>query len=179
MRALARAASAVARHPLPLLPLLRAEPSPLVVLCRPTADAAARGPGAGCRTKMSGDSAAPAAASATASTAAAAASASPFDEPEERPLAALPDSCGGGAPVDNEERTLVVDGTPIKMDKLGPVVVNVDGTISRISNWHEMIELEQKNTMRIIGKRNQQRLAALRQQQEQQQEPSGGAAGEG
>jgi len=35
--------------------------------------------------------------------------------------------------------------------------------MSRISNWDKMAEIERQNTLRIIGKRNQQRLAALRQ----------------
>lgn len=45
------------------------------------------------------------------------------------------------------------------------MVVNQDGTLSRISNWDKMTEGEQKNTMRIIGKRNKQRLDALKQQE--------------
>ena len=52
--------------------------------------------------------------------------------------------------------------TSIKLDRLGPMVVNVDGTLSRISNWDTMAEIEKKNTLRIIGKRNQQRLEALK-----------------
>ncbi|KAK1245233.1 hypothetical protein MKX08_004862 [Trichoderma sp. CBMAI-0020] len=54
-------------------------------------------------------------------------------------------------------------GTTVKLDALGPLVVNVDGTMSRISNWDKMAEIERQNTLRIIGKRNQQRLAALRE----------------
>ncbi|KAL7937539.1 hypothetical protein V8C35DRAFT_292762 [Trichoderma chlorosporum] len=53
-------------------------------------------------------------------------------------------------------------GTTVKLDALGPMVVNVDGTMSRISNWDKMADIEKENTLRIIGKRNQQRLAALR-----------------
>ncbi|KAL6910452.1 hypothetical protein GGI43DRAFT_11566 [Trichoderma evansii] len=54
-------------------------------------------------------------------------------------------------------------GTTVKLDALGPLVVNVDGTMSRISNWDKMADIERQNTLRIIGKRNQQRLAALRE----------------
>ena len=53
-------------------------------------------------------------------------------------------------------------GTTVKLDHLGPMVVSEDGTLSRISNWEGMTEMEKKNTIRIIGKRNQARLAALR-----------------
>ena len=53
-------------------------------------------------------------------------------------------------------------GTSIKLDHLGPMVVNADGTLSRIANWDRMADIEKENTLRIIGKRNQMRLAALR-----------------
>jgi len=57
-------------------------------------------------------------------------------------------------------------GAAIKLDHLGPMVVNVDGSLSRISNWNAMAEIEKKNTLRIIAKRNQERLAALRTKDE-------------
>lgn len=50
----------------------------------------------------------------------------------------------------------------LKLDHLGPMVIAVDGTVSRIANWGEMAEIEKRNTLRIIGKRNRQRLEALR-----------------
>ncbi|KXT05165.1 hypothetical protein AC578_8346 [Pseudocercospora eumusae] len=52
-------------------------------------------------------------------------------------------------------------GASFKMDHLGPLVVNKDGTLSRIGNWEQMTELEKKNTLRILGKRNQLRKEAL------------------
>ncbi|KAF3766063.1 hypothetical protein M406DRAFT_244064, partial [Cryphonectria parasitica EP155] len=57
---------------------------------------------------------------------------------------------------------LEVNGQSIALDHMGPMVVNRDGTISRIGNWGEMTEIERSNTLRILGKRNQLRLAALR-----------------
>lgn len=53
-------------------------------------------------------------------------------------------------------------GTTIKLDHLGPMVVNVDGSLSRIANWEGMTDMEKNNTLRIIGKRNQERLQALK-----------------
>ncbi|KAJ5714982.1 uncharacterized protein N7483_012163 [Penicillium malachiteum] len=53
-------------------------------------------------------------------------------------------------------------GSTVTLDHLGPMVVNVDGTLSRISNWEQMTEIERKNTMRVLGKRNKQRLEALK-----------------
>merc|ERR1711920_1000534 len=90
------------------------------------------------------------------------ASAALFDA-KESPTPAIENSSADTAVREDGSQTIVVDGNPIKMDKLGPVVVNTDGSLSRINNWHEMIESEQQKTLRIIGKRNQQRLAKLRE----------------
>jgi hypothetical protein len=62
----------------------------------------------------------------------------------------------------SEAQKLDVSGTTVSLDHLGPIVVNQDGTMSRISNWDKMTEIEKKNTIRIIGKRNKQRLEALK-----------------
>jgi hypothetical protein len=52
-------------------------------------------------------------------------------------------------------------GSTVKLDHMGPLVVNKDGTLSRISNWAEMADIERQNTLRILGKRNQLRREAL------------------
>ncbi|KAF2668486.1 hypothetical protein BT63DRAFT_278408 [Microthyrium microscopicum] len=57
------------------------------------------------------------------------------------------------------------DGSTVSLDHLGPVVVNQDGTLSRISNWDAMSEIEKKNTLRILGKRNLLRLKALKEKE--------------
>jgi predicted Fe-S protein YdhL (DUF1289 family) len=44
------------------------------------------------------------------------------------------------------------------------MVVNADGTLSRITNWEKMTEIEQKNTIRILAKRNKERLDKLKAQ---------------
>lgn len=63
---------------------------------------------------------------------------------------------------DGPTTTLEVDGKAVVLDHLGPMVVGRDGTVSRIANWHELSEIERRNTLRVLGKRNQVRLAALR-----------------
>ncbi|TFB05109.1 hypothetical protein CCMA1212_003037 [Trichoderma ghanense] len=65
----------------------------------------------------------------------------------------------------DEVHTLDVSGSgsTVKLDALGPLVVNADGTMSRIANWDKMADIERENTLRILGKRNQERLAALRE----------------
>ena len=55
----------------------------------------------------------------------------------------------------------VSTGQPVVLDHLGPVVVNSDGTLARIANWHEMSEREQQVTQRRIAKRNMERLQVL------------------
>ena len=57
-------------------------------------------------------------------------------------------------------------GEAVTLDHLGPVVVNADGTLARITNWAEMTEKEQLLTKRKIAKRNIERLHALREQGE-------------
>ncbi|KAH7335471.1 hypothetical protein B0J17DRAFT_719997 [Rhizoctonia solani] len=61
--------------------------------------------------------------------------------------------------------TLEVGGKSISFDKLGPMVVNSDGTLSRIANWQEMTPAEQKNTIRVLSKRNQLRTSTFAQAQ--------------
>lgn len=74
---------------------------------------------------------------------------------QSKPLLALPAA-------DSSSTQLNVNGDSIKLDHLGPMVVNTDGTLSRIGNWQEMGEIERKNTLRVLGKRNKARLEALR-----------------
>jgi hypothetical protein len=42
------------------------------------------------------------------------------------------------------------------------MVVNRDGTLSRVANWGEMTPHERAATLRVLGKRNQLRLGDLR-----------------
>jgi hypothetical protein len=73
------------------------------------------------------------------------------------------------APHDNSTPTQLDvsgDGTTVKLDYLGPVVVNQDGSLGRISNWDQMSDIERKNTVRVLGKRHAARLATLRSQEE-------------
>eukprot|EP00913_Durusdinium_trenchii_P000697 g649.t1 len=72
------------------------------------------------------------------------------------------------APAEAEEAPAVTAAPPslvlgetVKMDHLGPVIVNADGSLRRIANWQEMTEVERRATLRRIARRNQQRLARL------------------
>ncbi|KAL9932434.1 hypothetical protein V8E36_008551 [Tilletia maclaganii] len=56
------------------------------------------------------------------------------------------------------------DSTTFKFDALGPLVVNSDGTLSRINNWRDMTQAERDRIVRVLGKRNQLRIADLKAQ---------------
>ncbi|KAF1946832.1 hypothetical protein EJ02DRAFT_450188 [Clathrospora elynae] len=66
----------------------------------------------------------------------------------------------------SDSNTTTIDmstgGSSVKLDHLGPLVVNKDGTLSRISNWEQMAEIERQNTLRVLGKRNQLRREGLK-----------------
>jgi hypothetical protein len=57
-------------------------------------------------------------------------------------------------------------GEKISLDDIGPIVVNPDGTLRRITNWLKMTKREQDVALRRIAKRNKKRLAALAKQAE-------------
>ncbi|KAJ6615378.1 hypothetical protein B0H10DRAFT_2041165 [Mycena sp. CBHHK59/15] len=50
-------------------------------------------------------------------------------------------------------------GPAVPLDYLGPMVVNSDGTLSRIANWLSMSEPEKEQTRRALVARNIIRLA--------------------
>ena len=49
----------------------------------------------------------------------------------------------------------------LRLDALGPIILNRDGSTSRIANWPQMTEAEQKVTMRVVAKRNKKRQEEL------------------
>ncbi|KAM3490426.1 hypothetical protein MY3957_006299 [Beauveria namnaoensis] len=70
------------------------------------------------------------------------------------------------------------EGSTVKLAALGPLVVNVDGTVARIANWKEMTAVERETTVRMVGRRNEKRLDALRKQNGEEQKGGGGGGGE-
>ena len=55
-------------------------------------------------------------------------------------------------------------GGSIKLESLGPIILNTDGTTRRISNWDQLSPQEQKVSWRRIRKRNEQRRKTLEEQ---------------
>lgn len=85
----------------------------------------------------------------------------------------LPAPGEGAAPI-----TLDVsgEGSTVRLAELGPLVVNVDGTVARITNWKEMTAAERETTVRMVGRRNKQRLDALKKRTEEHKGSGGGGA---
>jgi hypothetical protein len=52
----------------------------------------------------------------------------------------------------------------IKLDHLGPIIINTDGTLQRIPNWNEMSDIERTKAMRLLTARNKKRIQALETQ---------------
>ena len=59
----------------------------------------------------------------------------------------------------------------IQLTELGAIIVNSDGTLSKVENWKELTPLEQARILRVIANRNAKRRLALEQEQEQREEP--------
>ncbi len=84
------------------------------------------------------------------------------EQEQEHPLLLLEDA--GSSSTDDAVKLDVSggEGSTVKLDRLGPLVVHEDGTVSRIANWANMTDIERNNTLRVLGRRNQLRLGKLR-----------------
>ncbi|KAH6983019.1 hypothetical protein BKA56DRAFT_671757 [Ilyonectria sp. MPI-CAGE-AT-0026] len=68
-------------------------------------------------------------------------------------------------------------GESLRLDAMGPLVVNRDGSMARVANWTGMTENEREATLRLLGKRNQQRLEALRAKRDAEEPAGNGSVG--
>jgi len=77
----------------------------------------------------------------------------------------LPEPPSHHEDVENATTTLDISSGAgsVRLDHLGPLVVHLNGTVSRVANWAEMTDIERQNTLTVLGKRNKLRLANLRQ----------------
>ncbi|KDO19622.1 hypothetical protein SPRG_14299 [Saprolegnia parasitica CBS 223.65] len=62
----------------------------------------------------------------------------------------------GGAPIN-----VTAGGNAVALDHLGPMVVQVDGSLMRITDWATKTDHEKAMIQRVIAKRNKERLDAL------------------
>ncbi len=54
-------------------------------------------------------------------------------------------------------------GHTLKLPEAGPMIINPDGTVRRIVNWHSLTDAEKESSWRVISQRNQKRMANLKE----------------
>jgi hypothetical protein len=59
-------------------------------------------------------------------------------------------------------------GETIRLEEMGPIILNTDGSMRRIENWDTLTEKEKEVSWRRISKRNEERRQKLLQQQQQE-----------
>jgi hypothetical protein len=57
--------------------------------------------------------------------------------------------------------TKLVLGEKVSLDALGPMIINKDGTVSRITNWDVKLPHEREAISRVIARRNKDRIKLL------------------
>lgn len=62
--------------------------------------------------------------------------------------------------ISNEKKKLKLD-EKVKLDNVGPIVLNVDGTTSYIKDWNEKTDDEKSKLLKFIAKRNKKRQQEL------------------
>lgn len=70
-------------------------------------------------------------------------------------------SASGGVSIRLADRISLADLDGFKLTGLGPMVINEDGTVGRITNWSTMTPQEQASAQRLITARNRRRVEAL------------------
>ncbi|KDR74051.1 hypothetical protein GALMADRAFT_250778 [Galerina marginata CBS 339.88] len=68
---------------------------------------------------------------------------------------------------------------PDKMNKLGPVEVNNDGTLSRVEGWSKMADYERERTLRVLSARNKLRMGDERKKFRDRRASEASATGSG
>ncbi|KAA1080214.1 hypothetical protein PGT21_005140 [Puccinia graminis f. sp. tritici] len=63
---------------------------------------------------------------------------------------------------ETQGQSIAVGSEGVQLDHLGPMVINSDGTISRISNWDKLTEPEKSRTIRLVTQRNALRVQKLK-----------------
>jgi hypothetical protein len=61
-------------------------------------------------------------------------------------------------------------GETIRLEEMGPIIINTDGTTRRIANWDQLTEQERQVSWRRISKRNEERRKILLEQQQMEQD---------
>eukprot|EP00588_Corethron_pennatum_P005809 CAMPEP_0194283060 /NCGR_PEP_ID=MMETSP0169-20130528/24593_1 /TAXON_ID=218684 /ORGANISM="Corethron pennatum, Strain L29A3" /LENGTH=118 /DNA_ID=CAMNT_0039028579 /DNA_START=225 /DNA_END=581 /DNA_ORIENTATION=+ len=77
-------------------------------------------------------------------------------EPAEGEVPLLGPSTG-----DDPDIPVLKMGETLRLETMGPIIINHDGTTKTIDNWSKMTPAEQETTQRVIAARNKKRIAAL------------------
>jgi hypothetical protein len=81
---------------------------------------------------------------------------------EEAPPALLGLPAGEESSATNTDTHKLVLGEGYSLyDKMGPLVINDDGSTRRIANWDVMTDREKQNTLRVLSRRNKVRHSRL------------------
>lgn len=75
-----------------------------------------------------------------------------------------------GLPAPSDAPASTEPNNVIKLDHLGPMLVNSDGTISRIANWQNLSDIEKERSLRLLAKRNNARMESLKAKEEEEEE---------
>lgn len=96
------------------------------------------------------------------------------DKKQQQPLPLpAPEQDTAAAAVRGDGVTALRVGESVRLDALGPLVVNADGSMGRVGNWAGMTEGEKEATLRLLGRRNKQRLEALRAKKAEEEKQNG------
>ena len=57
-------------------------------------------------------------------------------------------------------------GEAVQLDELGPIIINTDGTTTKISNWSNMTQQERDTAIRLIAARNKKRVEILKEKRD-------------
>ncbi|KAI8720520.1 hypothetical protein NCS52_00497300 [Fusarium sp. LHS14.1] len=95
------------------------------------------------------------------------------DKKKQQPLPLPAPEQDTAAAVRGDGVTALRVGESVRLDALGPLVVNADGSMGRVGNWAGMTEGEKEATLRLLGRRNKQRLEALRAKKAEEEKQNG------
>jgi hypothetical protein len=72
-------------------------------------------------------------------------------------------------PEDSKNLPTIRLGETIRLEEMGPMILNTDGSVRRIDNWDSLSEHEKEVSWRRISKRNEERRQKLLQKQQDEE----------
>ena len=79
-----------------------------------------------------------------------------------RELPALPALANHAENEGDNVNVLTLDGDALTFERLGPMIINTDGTVRRIANWDILSPQEKESSWRLISARNRKRVEELK-----------------